>query len=85
MYEFTDRVDNVTDLLLESFESSLFLPTDNKDPNTVVLFSNGDKMTVNIMDRTFIWEPIHPGAFATSKLSLRLHSWFSKGYIQKIA
>lgn len=82
MFKFC-RVENLEDWLLnEQLGSELLI--DHSDPNVLVFFSNGDKMTVHISERIMEWEPISPGSLSTSRLSMRLHQWYGKGIIKEI-
>lgn len=78
MYKFKN-VNNVEDFLLETLGADLIIPSESKDE--IVFFHNGDKMTVNTITGNMLWEPLKPGGIFTSKLSLRIHQWFSKEII----
>lgn len=78
MFKFRN-VQNLEDFLMKSCGKELTIPSASK--NEVVLFQNGDKMTVNLETGELQWEPVIPGEAFTSRLSLRLHQWFGKGII----
>ena len=77
MYTFREA-NGIEDFLLNSLGVDLIIPSSEPE---IVFFQNGDKMTVNVETGELIWEPIQPGEMFTSKLSLRIHQWFSKGII----
>lgn len=77
MYKFREA-NGIEDFLLNSLGVDLIIPSSEPE---IVFFQNGDKMTVNVETGELIWEPIQPGEMFTSKLSLRIHQWFSKGII----
>lgn len=81
MFKFRN-VQNLEDFLMESCGKELRIPSASK--NEVVLFQNGDKMTVSLETGELQWEPVIPGEIFTSRLSLRLHQWFGKGIIVPI-
>lgn len=81
MFKFRN-VQNLEDFLMESCGKELRIPSASK--NEVVLFQNGDKMTVSLETGELQWEPVIPGEMFTSRLSLRLHQWFGKGIIVPI-
>lgn len=78
MFKFRN-VRNLEDFLMESCGKELRIPSASE--NEVILFHNGDKMTVNLETGEMEWEPVIPGKAYTSRLSLRLHQWFVKGII----
>lgn len=82
MYKFRET-NGIEDFLLNSLGVDLIVPSPSKEE--IVFFQNGDKMTVNTETGELLWEPIHPGEMFTSKLSLRIHQWFSKGIIVPIS
>ena len=80
MYQFRN-IDNIENFLLDTLGVDLIVPSRPESENEIVFFQNGDKMTVNTATGEMMWEPLKPGDMFTSKLSLRLHQWFSKGLI----
>lgn len=78
MFKFRN-VRNLEDFLMKSCGKELRIPSASE--NEVILFHNGDKMTVNLETGELEWEPVIPGEMFTSRLSLRLHQWFGKGII----
>lgn len=78
MYKFRET-GGVEDFLLNSLGVDLIVPSSSE--TEIVFFQNGDKMTVNTETGELVWEPIQPGEAFTSKLSMRIHQWFSKGII----
>ena len=81
-YKFQDRAGDLETFLLENTKMELAIPSNNS--NEIVLFQNGDRMTINLITRVMVWEPIIPGDMFHSHLSLRLHQWFGKGFINPI-
>lgn len=77
-----NSVSNLEDLLLNSIELELLLPSTS--PGVLKYFHNGDKMTINLTTGAIEWEPIEPGSFTTSKLAIRFHQWFMKGLIHPV-
>ena len=82
MYKFRET-NGVEDFLLNSLGIDLVISSSSEDE--IVFFQNGDKMTVNTETGELVWEPIYPGEMFTSKLSMRIHQWFSKGIIVPVS
>lgn len=82
MSYFRFNTDDVEDFVLNQLGVDLLIKSNN--PDEIVFFSNGDRMTINPKEKTMDWEPIKPGEMFTSRLSLRLHQWFGKGHISPI-
>lgn len=79
MYEFTN-IENLEEFLIESLGTEMIvLPYKAEE---TVFFHNGDKMTINTLTGSMIWEPIKPGCMSSSRLSMRFHQWFGKGIIK---
>lgn len=81
-YKFRDTINDLETFLLCNLGPELLIPSSNSDE--AIFFQNGDKMTINLITREMVWEPIKPGEMFNSKLSLRLHHWFGKGIITPI-
>lgn len=82
MYKFRET-SGIEDFLLNSLGIDLVIPSFSKEE--IVFFHNGDKMTVNTETGELVWEPVYPGEMFTSKLSMRIHQWFSKGIIVSVS
>lgn len=78
MWKFKNT-QGLENFLLTTLGTDMQLPS--ADENKMVFFQNGDKMTIDLFTGDLLWEPIAPGTMFTSKLSLRLHQWYSMGLI----
>ena len=84
LYKF--RNVDIENFLLNTLGVDLIiLSSRTESENEITFFQNGDKMTVNTVTGEMIWEPLNPGDMFTSKLSLRLHQWFSKELIVPVS
>lgn len=81
MYEFTERAGDLTELICNSFPLSMFLPSSDED--MVELFSNGDRMTINLSKRTMVFDGVAPTSMFSSRLNTKRHKWFADGFIRE--
>lgn len=82
MYKFTERAGDLEELVLSTFDSSLLLPS--ADENIVELFQNGDRMTINLKERTMVFDGVRPTDLFSSKLNRKRHQWFAEWVIEEI-
>jgi len=81
-YKFKN-IENLESFLIDkSLGIDLLVPSGEE--NCLAFFHNGDKMMVNTKTGKLEWDPLNPGEAFSSKLSLRFHEWFSKGFIELI-
>lgn len=80
MFKFRN-MDNVEDFLLEYLGVEYLLTKSIHSANTLIYFHNGDKLTVYLDTKELEWEPLRPGVMSSSRLSMRIHQWLSKGII----
>lgn len=80
MYEFTERAGDLTELICNSFPQSMFLPS--SDDDMVELFSNGDRMTISLSQRTMIFDGVSPTSMFSSRLNTKRHKWLVDGFIR---
>lgn len=77
--------EDVGDLIANDVGASFVLPkSEGADPDVIELFHAGDRMTINAATGEMEFDSVNPGAFATSRLSLKLHQWFAKGVIRPV-
>ena len=74
--------EGLNDFIVNNLGTDLILP-ESTSPEVVEFFSNGDRMAINVKSGDIDWDPLNSGSLTTSKLSLRLHQWFSKGLIKE--
>lgn len=79
MYRFTDRAGDLEALILESFDSRLILSGGTQD--TITLFSNGDRMDIDLAARTMAFDGVRPTDPASSRLNWKRHKRFVDGVI----
>ena len=79
MWKF-QQTETLEDLLLSNLGDELIIPGGTDEQ--VIFFHNGDRLTVDLKTGITEWEPIKPGEFGSSRLSMRFHQWFGKGLIR---
>ncbi len=75
---------DVESFVLEKLGTDLLVPKASPNSDEAVYFQNGDKMTINLKTGMLLWEPMTPGKMFTSRLSMRLHQWFGKGWLKPL-
>ena len=81
LWKFNEGYD-IHDLLRSNIPENLKLPGSQTDK--IEYFSNGDRMTIDLANRELEYDSANPGSMASSRLSMKLHMWFSKGIISPI-
>lgn len=82
MYQFTSYVGDVESLIIESFPASMFLPS--SDDTKIELFNNGDRMTIDLANKTMAFDGVDPTRVTSSRLNHKRHMWLSKGMIRPV-
>lgn len=80
--KFTVTGEPLLEMLSNYIEGSLEIKSDN--PDNTVYFHNGDKLTVNVETGMAEYEPLVPGDFSHSKVTMRVHQWLMKGLLKAV-
>lgn len=82
MYKFTQRVADLETFLLEELGTKFLLPSSN--PDHAVYFMNGDRMEIDLVNKTMAFNSPEPTNPVSSRLNWKRHQWFVKSFIQEI-
>lgn len=87
IYRFTSRAGNLPVFLNRAFYNRYInfptIPFD-AETGTYEYFQNGDKMTVNLETREFIWDQLIAGSRSSSALACKVLIWRGKGLIEYV-